>query len=248
VLHSALDAGVKIRPSAEELEAIGPDFAARWQEYFAAAPDKPAMWLGPISVFTGDPSGAPQRKYFGIGYFVEYPSSVGYVHITSGEDVSAASDFDPAYLTGPGDLAILNYGYKRAREFARRMPAYRGEFTPMHPAFPAGSKVACKADALPVGVDEPDFEYTAEEEKAIEEYTRKAVGTAWHSLGTCAMKPRDKSGVVDSKLNVYGVEGLKVADISIAPGNVCANTYSTAVLIGEKAAVIIAEELGISGV
>jgi alcohol oxidase len=59
------------------------------------------------------------------------------------------------------------------------------------------------------------------------------------------MKPREKGGVVDSRLNVYGVNGLKVADLSIGPGNVSANTYSTALVIGEKAAVIIAEELGI---
>lgn len=36
------------------------------------------------------------------------------------------------------------------------------------------------------------------------------------------MKPREQGGVVDSKLNVYGVEGLKVCDLSIAPGNVSA--------------------------
>ena len=36
------------------------------------------------------------------------------------------------------------------------------------------------------------------------------------------MKPRDKGGVVDAKLNVYGVEGLKVCDMSILPSNVCA--------------------------
>ena len=56
------------------------------------------------------------------------------------------------------------------------------------------------------------------------------------------------SGVVDSRLNVYGIRGLKVADLSIGPGNVSANTYSTAPVIREKAAVIIAEELGIKGV
>ena len=67
-------------------------------------------------------------------------------------------------------------------------------------------------------------------------------------LGTCAMKPREQGGVVDAKLNVYGVDRLKVADMSIAPGNVSANTYGTALVIGEKAAVIIAEELGIKGI
>ena len=54
------------------------------------------------------------------------------------------------------------------------------------------------------------------------------------------MKPREKGGVVDSRLNVYGVRGLKIADLSIGPGNVSANTYSTALVIGEKAAILIA--------
>jgi alcohol oxidase len=62
------------------------------------------------------------------------------------------------------------------------------------------------------------------------------------------MKPRERGGVVDSRLNVYGVRRLKVADLSIGPSNVGANTYSTALVIGEKAAVMIAEELGVKGV
>ena len=62
------------------------------------------------------------------------------------------------------------------------------------------------------------------------------------------MKLRERGGVVDAKLNVYGARGLKVADLSIAPGNVSANTYGTALVIGEKAAMIIAEDLGISDV
>jgi alcohol oxidase len=62
------------------------------------------------------------------------------------------------------------------------------------------------------------------------------------------MKPRQRGGVLDPRLNVYGVRGLKVADLSVGPANVGSNTYSTALVIGEKAAVIIAEELGIKGV
>ncbi|KIK32675.1 GMC oxidoreductase [Suillus luteus UH-Slu-Lm8-n1] len=62
------------------------------------------------------------------------------------------------------------------------------------------------------------------------------------------MKPRAEQGVVDARLNVYGVTNLKVADMSIVPKNVGTNTYSTALLIGEKAVMIIAEDLGINSV
>lgn len=84
-------------------------------------------------------------------------------------------------------------------------------------------------------------------------------------MGTCAMKRREDRGVVDSRLSVYGTRNLKIAgtcclmpqfvithaccaDCSIVPRNVGANTYNTAIAIGEKAAVLIAEDLGISGV
>jgi alcohol oxidase len=71
-------------------------------------------------------------------------------------------------------------------------------------------------------------------------------------LGTCSMAPKEgnsivKHGVLDPRLNVHGVQGLKVADLSICPDNVGCNTYSTALLIGEKAAMLVAEDLGYSG-
>ena len=71
------------------------------------------------------------------------------------------------------------------------------------------------------------------------------------------MKRKDQGGVVDKDLNVYGTRQLKIvgtslsklgltsSDLSICPSNVGANTYSTALMIGEKAATIIATELGI---
>lgn len=66
------------------------------------------------------------------------------------------------------------------------------------------------------------------------------------------MAPREgnsvvKHGVLDERLNVHGVKGLKCADLSICPDNVGCNTYSTALLIGEKAAMLVAEDLGYSG-
>jgi len=141
------------------------------------------------------------------------------------------------------------WGYKFSREIARRMPHFRGEPSALHPAFAPGSAAAVVEHAEgPVAFDTPRIEYSDEDERAIEAFARATVGTTWHSLGTCAMKPRERGGVVNSHLNVYGVRGLKIADLSIAPANISGNTYSTALVIGEKAAVIIAEELGIKGV
>ncbi|KAK3365525.1 GMC oxidoreductase-domain-containing protein [Lasiosphaeria ovina] len=66
-----------------------------------------------------------------------------------------------------------------------------------------------------------------------------------HSLGTCKMGPYEKRGVVDARL---GVEGLKIADLSVLPGNVTANTNNTALAFGEKAADIFIKELGLGRV
>ncbi|KAJ4298397.1 Alternative oxidase, mitochondrial precursor [Collariella sp. IMI 366227] len=97
-----------------------------------------------------------------------------------------------------------------------------------------------------------ELKYEKRDVEAVEEWVKRHVETTWHCLGTCSMAPKEgnsivKHGVLDERLNVHGVEGLKVADLSICPDNVGCNTYSTALLIGEKAAVLVAEDLGYSG-
>ncbi|KAJ6555263.1 glucose-methanol-choline oxidoreductase [Mycena sp. CBHHK59/15] len=62
------------------------------------------------------------------------------------------------------------------------------------------------------------------------------------------MKSHQDMGVVDPRLKFYGVQNLKVAELSIVPTNVGSNMYNMALIIGEKAVLIIAEELGIEGV
>jgi len=243
--HNGIDAGIKLRPSVEDLEIIGPEFTEQWQRVFANAPDKPVIWVGTLSMFVGDPFSVPARKYSSIVYFLEYPESVGHVHITSAGDVNAPQDFDPKYMSKPSDVALMRWGYKFGREIARRMSSYRGEYIPAHPAFPEGSQAACNGGAKPASIAQANIQYTKGDDTAIDDYTRNVMATAWHNLGTCAMKPREQDGVVNSSLNVYGVLGLKVVDMSIAPSNVSSNTYSTAVVIGEKAVTIILKELGL---
>lgn len=122
------------------------------------------------------------------------------------------------------------------------MSTYRGELAIGHPPFPAGSDAAC------ITIDQPltnvqNINYTAEDDAIIKQFLIENVGTTWHSLGTCKMAPYEKGGVVSPDLSVYGVEGLKIADLSIPPGNVAANTADTTLAIGERAADIFISEL-----
>lgn len=74
-----------------------------------------------------------------------------------------------------------------------------------------------------------ELKYSASDINAIEEWVKRHVESTWHSLGTCSMAPKEgnsivKHGVLDERLNVHGVKGLKVADLSICPDNVGCNT------------------------
>ncbi len=143
----------------------------------------------------------------------------------------------------------LVWAYKNSREIMRRTKFYRGEIAGSHPKFPPGSKAGCVELDAPLWTRDrsevKDLEYTPEDDAAIEQYTREVVASTWHSLGTLKMAPLEELGVVDKDLNVYGVTGLKVIDLSILPKNVAANTNNTAMVVGEKGAHIIAQELGI---
>ena len=122
--------------------------------------------------------------------------------------------------------------------------AFRGELTSHHPQFHPDSPAACQdidiktakdllPNALTVGIhmgtwhrpSEPydaskvheDIKYTKEDDDAIDNWISDHVETTWHSLGTCAMKPREQGGVLDARLNVYGTQNLKCVDLSICP-------------------------------
>ncbi|KAJ7748686.1 GMC oxidoreductase-domain-containing protein [Mycena metata] len=242
IATNGVEAAIKLRPNEKDLEQLTSSFTSRWETFYANAADKPITF---ICTLAGNPLDLPH--VYGVAYFTTYPMGTGYVHITSADPFSPL-EIEIALLDHDEDLLVLRWSYKWSRELARRMDTYRGELIAGHPKFPEGSQAECKEAKGPVEISAAEIEYSAADNEAIDEYHLANAGMPWHALGTCAMRPREESGVVDPQLNVYGVTGLKVVDLSIAPLNVGANTYHTAILIGEKAAMLIARELGIAEV
>lgn len=82
-----------------------------------------------------------------------------------------------------------------------------------------------------------------EEEEDFSQWVRDTTMTDWHPVGTCAMGPAIASGgVVDERLRVHGVKGLRVCDASIMPLQISAHLQATVYAIGEKGAEMVKED------
>ena len=75
----------------------------------------------------------------------------------------------------------------------------------------------------------------------LERFFRDGLRTFWRQSGTAKMG-RDAMSVVDGKLKVYGVDGLRIADVSIMPRATTGNTMAPCVVIGEQAAALLCSE------
>jgi len=71
---------------------------------------------------------------------------------------------------------------------------------------------------------------------------RKRSGTVYHPVSTCRMGPDASRAVVDPRLKVNGLEGLRIIDASIFPDNITGNTNAAAILTGWKGADLVLED------
>jgi choline dehydrogenase len=76
----------------------------------------------------------------------------------------------------------------------------------------------------------------------VRAFIRQVAGTVYHPCGTCRMG-QDEKAVVDSELNVRGLEGLRVADASVMPVIPSPNIHPATIMIAEKASDLIAHAL-----
>jgi choline dehydrogenase len=154
-------------------------------------------------------------NYFTILGVLEHPFSRGTVHIKS----SNAADYptiDPHYLEHPADLKILS-------QIALHVQNSLAVTAPL-------------SDLLVDNGTALQSEYTKLTAENVESEVKRLLQTEYHPVGTCSMLPKDKGGVVDSKLKVYGVENLRIVDASVFPLLPRANMQSLVYAVAERAA------------
>ena len=71
---------------------------------------------------------------------------------------------------------------------------------------------------------------------------RKRSGTVYHPVSTCRMGPDPSRAVVDPRLKVHGIDGLRVIDASIFPANITGNTNAASIMTGWKGAEMVLED------
>ncbi|KAF9528787.1 GMC oxidoreductase [Crepidotus variabilis] len=156
----------------------------------------------------------PSKHYFTLLALLNHPLSRGTIHIQS-KDPRVHPEIDPRYFERQIDLEIILQEIKYIRSWKETEPWKSGIVREMDP----GPK------------------YQTDDE--LREYIRNSLNTTWHTVGSCSMLPREKQGVVDPQLKVYGTSNVRVVDISIIPLHIAAHTQTSAYAIGEKAANII---------
>jgi choline dehydrogenase len=87
----------------------------------------------------------------------------------------------------------------------------------------------------------PNAGLSMDDYDATLDWARNNTASIYHPTGTCRMGHGDNT-VVDERLRVHGITGLRVADCSIMPEIVSGNTNAPAIMIGEKASDLILED------
>lgn len=172
----------------------------------------------------------PGKKYGTMLTMLQLPFTKGSIHIPPRSSLgpSRIDDkpiIDPQYYAGQGgdvDFTIM----VAAQTFADRI-----------------CSTAPLSNIIKTRVFPPTAESHTKEGDFVG-FVRNCTITDWHPVGTCSMggSAGIEAGVVDERLMVYGVKGLRVVDASIIPLHICSHPQATIYAIAEKAASMILED------
>jgi choline dehydrogenase-like flavoprotein len=148
-----------------------------------------------------------------VGVIVQRPRSAGAVHSVS-TDPTRPPAIHPRFMSAPEDRALMANTFRLVRRLVSRpaiAPLIDHEMNPG-----------------------PD----AQDDEALVAWARATGQTIYHPAGTCRMGSGD-GAVVDPRLRVRGVEGLRVADASVMPSITSGNIHAPVMMIAERAADMI---------
>ncbi len=171
-----------------------------------------------LMLFSADKAGADLHRFSGFSMLVRLlrPESRGDVLIQSADPLHAPA-VRPNYLASAKDREVLLAGMKAVRRIGDT-PAMRRYIAREHEP---GASCSNDADLL--------------------DYLRRRGGISYHPVSTCRMG-NDAAAVVDERLRVHGVQGLRVVDASIMPMIVSGNTNAPTIMIAEKGADMILQD------
>jgi choline dehydrogenase len=145
------------------------------------------------------------------------PTSRGTIHIRSGDPLSSPA-ISPNSLATEADVQDVFEGARVLRRIAGAPPLAAVIETEREP----GAQVQSEAEVL------ADF--------------RRRAGSVFHACGTCAMGADPRTSVLDQRLRVRGVSGLRVVDAAVFPNISSGNTNAPTLMVAEKAADLIRED------
>lgn len=194
------------------------------QEIWISGGISPWYYRNSSRVFASPGDGG---NYFTLLGLLSHPFSRGSIHIQTA-DPTVQPRLDPRYLSHPLD-----------REFTRQIAFHMQELAtrlPLSGLLRKGGTIF-QAGYLPQG----EGRLTAEN---VDAFVAETSLIAFHHSGNNAMLPRADGGVVDHRLRVYGVDGLRVVDMSVVPMISQGTPTSVVVAVAERAADFIRDEYG----
>jgi choline dehydrogenase len=162
--------------------------------------------------------GADKFSAFTMSVCQLRPESKGEIRLQS-SDPKAYPKIIPNYLSTETDCRTVVAGVNIARKIARHAPLT--------------SKISQEY--------RPHADLPMDDYDATLDWARNNTASIYHPTGTCKMG-QGQEAVVDERLRVHGIAGLRVADCSIMPEIVSGNTNAPAIMIGEKASDLILED------
>ena len=212
-LTRRIAAGLRYAVSRKGLLEMGAVYASGfyYADPAAASPDIQVQ----LQLFSFDKAGDPPHPFSGctIPVALLRPESRGHVKIVSA-DPFEAPEIQPNYLAELKDREVLVAGVQAMRRIMQQ-PA-------MQPF------IAAEHEPGPDIVDDA----------SMLDYIRQRCRSGYHPVGTCRMG-NDEGAVVDERLRVHGIQGLRVIDASIMPTLVSGNTNAPTIMIAEKGADMI---------